>query len=532
MDRFVVTRAWAACQTEVAKNNGPVVGTEENRVAAGKLLDKVILETQQNSLTSRRTEGARRGNILTKSIQMYKSDAVTIFGRAFDGWGEMNYLKALLKSNNLNDSERTTVENQLEKAKKNLGKSIAAIVEQAVFMMLITELFRNFYGKNDDETEEERKNRLFVDAIGNLLSGIPVMSELWSTLTSNFGFDSMEFSALNDFIDTAKNATSYAEKMLEGKATERDTNKMIQDVLYSAGQLSGVPTRNMKNFVYGVVRLFSTDAAYKWDNALYKKSYSADLNEAVAKGDIGRATMIMELALKEKLGSGFSTGAINELTRLSGLGEKVTPSAIGDTITVNGEEFTLDADQYGAVRAEYDKVISATNDFIDSRFYKSLNDEQKAKALRKLYATYKDIAYDTVLGTNRNERAVIMSKLIKGDVLNAYLSLGVIESDKDAQGNTISGSKRAKVVAAINGLGVSSEQRLLLICASGYALKDGDIRGVTAEAAKVRLLKYILRMKGLTADERAEIAEMCGFEVRNGRIVNNFSKKLQKISKK
>ena len=532
MDRFVVTRAWAACQVEVAKNGGPAVGTEDNRIAAGKLLDKVILETQQNSLTSRRTEGARRGNILTKSMQMYKSDAITLFGRVADGVGEVTYLRALLKNNSLADAERQSIETRLENAGKGLAKSVGAVVGNAVFMMLITEMFRNFYGKNDDETEEEKKNRIVLDAIGNLLSGMPIVSEIYSYFTSGYSLDSMEMSSINDFLDTAQKVIDYTEKKLEGKATERDGNKLVQDMLYGAGQLLGVPTRNMKNVAYGVVRLFSKDAAYKWDNALYKKSYSADLNEAVAKGDIGRATMIMELALKEKLGSGFSTGAISELTRLAGLGEKVTPSAIGNTITVNGEEFTLDADQYGAVRAEYDKVISATNDFIDSKFYKSLNDEQKAKALRKLYATYKDIAYDTVLGTNRNERAVIMSKLVKGDVLNAYLSLGVIESDKDAQGNTISGSKRAKVVSAINGLGVSVEQRLLLICASGYALKDGDIRGVTAEAAKVRLLKYILRMKGLTADERAEIAEMCGFEVKNGKIVNNFSKNLKKISSK
>ena len=533
MDRFVVTRAWAACQTEVAQNGGPAVGTEENRIEAGKLLDKVILETQQNSLTSRRTEGARRGNILTKSVQMYKSDAITIFGRAFDGWGEMNYLKAMLKSEKLSDSERASVEKRLGEAKKSLVKSVAAIGEQAVFMLLITEMFRNFYGKNDDETEEERKNRIVVDAVGNVISGIPVLSEVWSTLTSNFGgFDSMEFSALNEFFDTAKGVAGYAEKVIEGKATERDSNKMIQDVLYSAGQLVGVPTRNMKNVTYGVVRLFSKDAAYKWDNALYKKSYSADLNEAVARGDIGRATMIMELALGEKLGSGFSTEAISELTRLSALSEKATPSAISDSITVNGEELVLDANQYTAVKSEYNKVIQATSDFIESKFYQSLTDTQKAKALRKLYATYKDVAYDTVLGTERNKKAGIMSKLFAGDVFNAYLSLGVIDSDVDDEGNTVSGSKRVKVVSAINSLKVSSEQKLLLICASGYSIKDGDIRGVSADAAKTRLLKYILNLRGISAEEKAEIAEMCGFEVKNGKIVNNFAKKVQKFSKK
>lgn len=523
MDRFVVYRAWAACQAEVAKKGGPAIGTEKNRVAAGKLLDKVILETQQNSLTSRRTEGARRGNILTKTMQMYKSDSITSFGRAVDYWGECSYLKALLKNDKLTDAERTELENRLKEARKGLGKAVGSIAGQAVFMMLVTEMFRSFYGKNEDETEEEKRTCLFVDAVGNLINGVPVLSELWSTLTSNFGFDSMEFSALNDFFDTVKEVRDYAEKRIDGKATDRDGNRLTQDMLYSAGQLLGIPFRNIKNLSYGVVRMFSKDAAYKWDNALYKKNFSADLNEAVVDGDMSRATMIMELTLGEKLGSGFTDSTIKELTNLASVGEKIIPSAIGDTITVDSEEITLSNEQIEAVSAEYSKVIDGVNALVESKLYKSFTDEQKARALRRLYATYKDISYDAVLGTERNKKAALIYNLLPSDMFNAYLALGSIESDVDANGETISGSKRKKVVAAISSLGVTTEQKLLLICASGYALKDGDIRGASASAAKKRLLRYIINLRGLTVDERSEIAEMCGFEVKNGRIVKKLS---------
>lgn len=154
-----------------------------------------------------------------------------------------------------------------------------------------------------------------------------------------------------------------------------------------------------------------------------------------------------------------------------------------------------------------------------------------AEIIRQVYGSER--ALSEYNGTVYSNMTILNSTGLSYDTLyNYYFGTKGIESDKDAQGNTISGSKRAKVVEAINGLGVSVEQRLLLICASGYSLKDGDIRGVTAEAAKTRLLKYILRIRGLTADERLEIAEMCGFKTKNGKIVNNFSKKLQKISKK
>ena len=100
-----------------------------------------------------------------------------------------------------------------------------------------------------------------------------------------------------------------------------------------------------------------------------------------------------------------------------------------------------------------------------------------------------------------------------------YFTVRGITSDKDYEGNTISGSKRKKVVASIKGMNISVDQKLLLICASGYALQDNDLPRMTAVNAKKRLLRYILNLKGATQTEKTELAEMCGFEVKNGRVV-------------
>ena len=102
---------------------------------------------------------------------------------------------------------------------------------------------------------------------------------------------------------------------------------------------------------------------------------------------------------------------------------------------------------------------------------------------------------------------------------NYYFTVRGITSDKDAQGNTVSGSKRKKVVASIKSMDISVDHKLLLICASGYALQDNDLPRMTAVNAKKRLLRYILNLKGATQTEKTELAEMCGFEVKNGRVV-------------
>ena len=102
---------------------------------------------------------------------------------------------------------------------------------------------------------------------------------------------------------------------------------------------------------------------------------------------------------------------------------------------------------------------------------------------------------------------------------NYYFTVRGITSDKDAQGNTVSGSKRKKVVASIKSMDISVDHKLLLICASGYALQDNDLPRMTAVNAKKRLLRYILNLKSATQTEKTELAEMCGFEVKNGRVV-------------
>ena len=102
---------------------------------------------------------------------------------------------------------------------------------------------------------------------------------------------------------------------------------------------------------------------------------------------------------------------------------------------------------------------------------------------------------------------------------NYYFTVRGITSGKDAQGNTVSGSKRKKVVASIKSMDISVDHKLLLICASGYALQDNDLPRMTAVNAKKRLLRCILNLKGATQTEKTELAEMCGFEVKNGRVV-------------
>ena len=157
VDGAVINRLFGACQVQVEKDNNLKIGTEENKVKAGELLKKVILETQQNNFKTSQVEGARSENELYKAFTMFKSDAIKNFGRWLDAFGELLFAK---------DKESR------QKAGKKLVKSSAVLISQASYLALITSLFSHLF--NTDDEDENDILGFIKDAFGNLFGGIPI----------------------------------------------------------------------------------------------------------------------------------------------------------------------------------------------------------------------------------------------------------------------------------------------------------------------------------------------------------------------
>lgn len=101
-----------------------------------------------------------------------------------------------------------------------------------------------------------------------------------------------------------------------------------------------------------------------------------------------------------------------------------------------------------------------------------------------------------------------------------YFGVKNITSDKKADGSTVAGSKKAKVINYVMAQNLSTAQKLVLIMAQGYSIADGDVKGLTAKQAKTTVAKYITSLN-LTREEKAELAKMLGFTVKNGKIYFN-----------
>jgi hypothetical protein len=108
------------------------------------------------------------------------------------------------------------------------------------------------------------------------------------------------------------------------------------------------------------------------------------------------------------------------------------------------------------------------------------------------------------------------SKLLKkagvsySEFYQYYFGIKDIKSDTDKKGNTITGSKKAKVIEKIDSLNVTKDEKLLLIAYSGYIIDDAKDRE--------RLIKYVNKIT-LSASQKKELAEILGFDYQNGKII-------------
>ena len=515
-DRLVVCSLWGACQVQVQKNQNLKLGTDENKVAAGKLLTEVLLETQQNSLATEKSSMMRSGNEILRALTMFSADGMKVTGRYLDGLGEVSALKQRIKA--MGGTADDATKEALKQATKRMQKALAAMVSSAVFSVAIAEGFRLLYAKEREEDESAFADML-LDFTGNMLGGLPGLRDVYTFMVDGYELDNYAISAVNDLLSSVKSSFGLAFDLARGEGDPAEIPAKVKSLSYATGQFTGIPVRNIYNLLTGLTRRFSPVAGYQIDRVFYSKNYRNDLREAVEAGDTRMVAMLTGIIHGKDASGEIGDEGMAELNRLAMAGANVMPRTIGKKITVDGEEIELTKEQRTAITTAYEDGWSVgISELMNSPTYANMTDEQREDAIRKVH----DISYERALldgGFDRGERSVILASAVglsKAAVY--YATVSGMAADVDRKGNKIEGSRRTKTVAAIEAMTNVREERLLLLTAAGYSLQAGDFRFATAEDAKRRLLRYIVNMKGVSAEEKAAIAQMCGFEVKNGKI--------------
>ena len=498
VDRFVITKLFGACQAEIEARGGAKVGTKENKTEAGKLLEDVIIHTQQNSLATDRS-AAMRSSELVKSLTMFSADGMNVAGQVIDAIGEISMLKARIKT--ASDKDKAKLESQLKQAQKKATAAVSSLVTSAVFMSCIGLLFNFLYHRIDDEDDAGDIALDFTtDAIGNMLGGLPVMRDIYSYFNDGYEVKNYLYSVINDTLDAATSARDLAVSAFSDDFDSRKAAQTARKVIYAGGQLLGIPTRNLYNVTYSILG-FIPSVKYGIDNMFYEQAYSSDLKKAVEAGDEGAIATITGIMTGERVGDIKDDKVRAELNDLTLKGYSVLPKAIADSVTVGEEKIELTGKQ----KRQFKEIYSIANDSVTElmalKQYKNATDEIKAKAIKMIYDIYYQLAMDDVVGGTEASKNVLFAEAISVEKLAIIIATcRSIEADKNKKGVTISGSKKKKIEKYIQSLNLTAVQKYMIMGYLGYKNTNGE--------ASVK--SYIGKLN-LTKEEKAELLKYSGY---------------------
>lgn len=495
VDRFVIKKLFGACQVQVEKNGGAKVGTKENKRAAGELLTKVILETQQNALATERSAAMRSGSEIMKTLTMFSSDAMKVIGRVIDSVGELSVLKHRRKSTT-DAAEIEALDKKIKAANTKVRKSVTALAVSAAFMALVAQLFRWLYNKDD---EEDVAKTIAIDAAGNLLGGLPIFKDIYARLVEGYDLDNYAYSTLNNLLDSAQNIFDIASDIATGNTD--DIAKNIRNIIYAAGQLFGIPVRNIYNVGYGLINRFSPSTAYKIDDMFYNKNYRSDLNKAIEEDDDEMIATIVGVMLDENIGAITSSAARKELDKLTKAGYDVIPRAVSETITYDGEEMALTGRQVSQFNEVYSTAHEAVASLVAMSQYGSATEDVQAKAINFIYDVYYNLALEELLGVDLENKNILFAEAIDIEKLALIIATArAMTADTDNNGNAISGTRKAKIQSYINSLRLTAAQKYMIMGYLGYSNTMGE----------TQVKSYINRLP-LTSDEKTQLLQYSGY---------------------
>lgn len=529
MDSFVIHRIYAAAQAQVQKSGGGKIGTEENKIEAGKLTEEIIYSTQQNSSPTERSAGMRSESEFMRAITMFSADSMKIFGRVTDSIGaifsnkaKLNYLHKSMREGKEytdeifsdfgdNGGERTTIRDEAQKCEseqsaleKRLARSLFALIGSSLFMALISKLFRRLYRKDKNDTSEEKARDFVFDFVGNLLGGLPLIKDIYESLVSGYDIDSTTYTVINNLITSAKNLIEISAKYASGQAESGDRAKAIRSLVFSLGNATGLPTRNVYNIVYGIIGT-NEKAEFYVDDVFENKNYKRSFTDYANEENFEMADMTLSLALKEympeyltgeyALGE-YTRGELIRMTKNGGnvLPKNITKKSLDDELSTVVSESDLQS-----VRRKYARVLPSLCKLTSSKYYRSADDLIKIRQIEALYGIYYKGAISGLDGVEAD--AEYISAKIIGERLYAvlYARASVIESDYDERGAIIAGSRKKKVIKEIESIcGDTCRNgknevaiKILALHALGYKYSDGDIDGLSKKRADTILIRYL-----------------------------------------
>lgn len=494
-DRSAIKRMWNMCQYEVYKSTGHMIGSEENLVAAGKMLDDMIIRVQDTSSASTKSAHARSKQELMSLTTMFRSADIKLTSNIYYSFAKVNALRRM------SQNDPSLVSASDVKAQIKIAAQYGAVWLLTQTYVIAIDIIRSrIRGNKKERPIGEGEMNVFDEYFFNLLTGmagqIPVvgaaLEEILEKLINGYDSTNLYAQTLSSVADIISGSKSLIESASDGELTSGQIMKQLRNTAFTFGQLTGLPVRNVYNIIRSSIHMFPS-ATYIFDNffGLNASTYSADLKSAIEGDNERLASTVISAISKDRTGEGVGKDTAEELVSLYSKGHtNILPSSFGKSvsITVNGEsqDVDLSAKQRKALESEYGKSTNAVSKLVSSAQYKSLTSDERAAAVKSLYSIYRQRALNKVLGSDRTKQDVLASLMDESKLVCALSHIKTLKNDKK-------GNARSRVNAYLRTLGLTSEERNIVLYSAGY--RDEDINASVTRS----LRRLSLKSKELSA---------------------------------
>ena len=499
MDNWMNRLIWNACQCEVEKRTGLKFGTKENMVEAGKLHAEVGRMTQGNNARSELSAMQRSSNALAKMYSMFNSDGFKYISRLYEAAKRASAYKYLNKTN-----PGTISQQKVRSAHVFMAKAATAIIVSNLVYVLMGQLMK--FALNKDREDEEGNEISFwqdlgMDFASSMVGMIPIFRDIYSLVVEGYDVKDNATEGIMNLAESIKDVIESSMTMIKGDAWDStDIAKPLKSLIDAMGQVFGIPTRNVYNYVYGFTKRFSPSTAYEWNSIFYNNGYTKDLKKAMQKDDVDLQKTIIGLMLKDNGMTDTSEQVNNRLRELYAQGYTVLPRTVKDTLNYNGETYSLSKKQQAAFKATYGQANKEVEELIESRSFSTLSAEIQARAIKWIYDYYYENAVFETVGEDADSKNQLFGEVM--DISRFAMTIAAcksVESKVDKKGNVIAGSKKQAILQLLQKLNLSNNEILMILAYLGYSIEGNE-----------QAIKNFIGRIGLTRSQQKSLLKYCG----------------------
>ena len=499
MDNWMNRLIWNACQCEVEKRTGLKFGTKENMIEAGKLHAEVGRMTQGNNARSELSAMQRSSNALVKMYSMFNSDGFKYISRLYEAAKRASAYKYLNKTN-----PGTISQQKVRSAHVFMAKAATAIIVSNLVYVLMGQLMK--FALNKDREDEEGNEISFwqdlgMDFASSMVGMIPIVRDIYSLVVEGYDVKDNATEGIMNLAESIKDVIESSMTMIKGDVWDStDIAKPLKSLIDAIGQVTGIPTRNVYNYVYGFTKRFSPSTAYEWNSIFYNNGYTKDLKKAMQKDDVDLQKTIIGLMLKDNGMTDTSEQVNNRLRELYAQGYTVLPRTVKDTLNYNGETYSLSKKQQTAFKATYGQANKEVEELIESRSFSTLSAEIQARAIKWIYDYYYENAVFETVGEDADSKNQLFGEVM--DISRFAMTIAAcksVESKVDKKGNVIAGSKKQAILQLLRKLSLSNNEILMILAYLGYSIEGNE-----------QVIKNFISRIGLTRSQQKSLLQYCG----------------------